>query len=584
MRTTMLAAVFLFAACGTVKDKPGATGDDDGSASGSDDAGVPTACTSAADCPAGYACDISTSECVMGALTIEPTEQVVVEGNRWWTAATNPILQGTFEGPTGSVVEVAVGSEMGMPATLTGTTWQMQLPPSSIAPADTTITVTLKDPSGGVVELKQLFKLDADAPQIALGTSKVRDERGDTISFTSGEPIHTHAGVEIDLGANSCASVYKYTYLMSAQGPAFGSQVSQNALAWNFTVNDVKVVSASYRLRGASNQVLADWQPVMAPNNGTYRVELDRDMYYWLYTYTGTLTVDLRARDWAGLESTISKCVDFHPLAPPLQIEALQPTAGTLANIPNLSSLSLTTDAEVSRLAGFGLGASIVSQRIVQYTDAPITLSLTPAVTGLQFSRSYIDDYVLVQSGSGTSCNNGGCAATVPADPADSATSGPVGQNSMTVGLIDEETGDFLLDTTIPARGPNDPPHAYRVVAYLGQLAQLRAPSTAVPGEFSLLGLGYTGLAPGAPITVCTETVEICKSLGCFESCSRAETYQRMVALDHATLAMDSVSIDLRTSLSPSQAGMTPSYVPASAFSVGAISWDSGDDDLPGPK
>src|SRR3954467_15102094 len=60
----------------------------------------------------------------------------------------------------------------------------------------------------------------------------VLDERGDTIDFSSGEPVHTHAGPAIDL-AKDCPAVWKYAYLESTQSPMFGRETTPNPLAWH---------------------------------------------------------------------------------------------------------------------------------------------------------------------------------------------------------------------------------------------------------------------------------------------------------------------------------------------------------------
>src|SRR5687768_9897239 len=101
----MVTSLVTAAACGSVED-PGVMGDETGSDMGSDsgsgsgsgtgtgsgsgsasvDAGMPqeTGCMKAADCGANMACDLATHECVVGALTIDPTD-FVVDANTWWT-------------------------------------------------------------------------------------------------------------------------------------------------------------------------------------------------------------------------------------------------------------------------------------------------------------------------------------------------------------------------------------------------------------------------------------------------------------------------------------------------------------------
>jgi hypothetical protein len=591
MRKMMLAATMMFAACGTSDpgDNNGSNDDGSGSNGSGMDAGVPMTCTSAEECGGGAACDIATHECVMGALTIEPTAEIVQDGSQWWTVVADPTVRGTFEGPTSAVIEVMAGSGQPVIATMEGNTWSAKLAAGSIAGGGTAVKVTMTDPSGGMIELQQQFRLDDVAPQITLGPSKLRDERGDTIDFSTGEPIHTHAGAEIDLGSGACASVYKYAYLMGAQDPTFGSQASQNPLAWNFDVADAKIVTASYRVRNANNQVLLDWTPVMPAPSGAYRVGVNRDMLPELGSYAGQLSIDLRARDWAGLETTYSRCVDYHPIAAPLAIEALAPGNASYAGMPGLFSMSLVADSPVSMLSGIALGAIVADQRITQYTAEPTRIALDATTGTINFARTYVDDFVVESTtpiSNPTTCGEvGSCDMTTPADPADSVQTGAVSSYSLVVALVDETTNTIPFDqTTIPARAANAAPHTYRVVVYVGQIPELRAPSGFMPSENSLLGLTYTGLPPAGGTTRCGSAITRCHFGTCVDYCSSTVTYKRIVALDHASLALSGVTLGLRTSPAPSIAAARPPHVPASMFQLGAMTWDAGNDDLPGPK
>ena len=174
-------------------------------------------------------------------------------------------------------------------------------------------------------------------------------------------------------------------------------------------------------------------------------------------------------------------------------------------------------------------------------------------------------------------------------DPPDSVRMGTITSGGPGALLIDEAT-DALVTTSasdyvIPARGANEPPHAYIILVHLMQLDDLRPSPGAynAPNENTLLGLTYTGLPPGAPVNVCSE-VGIKVVFGePVEYCRTMTTYRRMVALDHASLQMDGAAVDVKTTPSAGVTATIPSYVPASTFAVGPMTWDSGDDDLPGP-
>src|SRR6185503_20826387 len=172
-------------------------------------AGVPTpsVCMKAADCGTGKACDIATHECIAGVISMDETS-FVSDGTRLWTDSDQPTLHGLYVGPTSAIVEVAVGSGPWLMAELQNTSsWTIHLPSGSLTAADTTVRVMLTDPSGMDVELSRVMALDNIAPRIALASSIVRDERGDSIAFSTGEPVHTHAGAQIDLGAQGCPVV-----------------------------------------------------------------------------------------------------------------------------------------------------------------------------------------------------------------------------------------------------------------------------------------------------------------------------------------------------------------------------------------
>ncbi len=584
MRKMMLAATVMLAACGAVEDMAADDGSDDfgdaGTGSGDD---TPTSCTTAADCGNGRACDIARHECVTGSLTIEPTDEVVADGAQWWTSVADPVLRGTFSGPTGAEIVVTAGSGQAVSATMQGNTWSAKLGAGAITSAGTNVSVVMTDPSGGHVELVQQLTLDAVAPQISLAPSKVRDERGDTIDFSSGEPVHTHAGAEIDLGANGCPSVYKYAYLMDAQNPTFGSQASQNPLAWNFSIADAKIASASYRVRNAQNQVLLDWTAVMAGTSGLYRVDARRDAIAQLGSYTGQLTIDVRARDWTGLETTFSRCIDFHPLAAPLEIGMLQPVTTSLATTPGLFGMSLPADSPVSDLAGYvTMGANVVSQRVVQYTNEPIHVTIEGSLANLRIKRTYVDDYVPVATAPGSACG-AGCAWNPPADPPELVFDGAATSWALVPFLIDEATSSYVTTypLVIPPRAANEAPHAYRVALLLGQLSDLRV-GAAMPNEVTLNNITYTGYAPSGPSYACSAKVFENRNGVLQEVCTQTTTYKRIVALDQARILMDNAIVDLRTSPSAAVPASVPANVPASTFAAGALTWDSGNDDLPG--
>src|SRR6185503_12714216 len=135
----------------------------------------------------------------------------------------------------------------------------------------------------------------------------------------------THAGADIDLAGPGCPAIYKYAYLMDATAPMYGSAASPNPLAWKLTIADAKLdpTSKAFRVRTDTNQVVLSWTPTPAPDTaGVHRIELTRAGGAYaiasLGTRTGKFYIDVRARDWNGLETTVSYCFDNHPLAAPV--------------------------------------------------------------------------------------------------------------------------------------------------------------------------------------------------------------------------------------------------------------------------
>ena len=154
----------------------------------------------------------------------------------------------------------------------------------------------------------------------------VRDERGDTIDFSTNEPVHTHAGASIDL-STGCPAVYKYAYLMDDQSPVFGRQTTTNALAWHVMtdVGSLDAGATAYRVRADNGAVLLDWTSTSPDATGLYTVELHRNGAHGiaaLGTQRGKMYVDIRSAP-RGLE-TATRRLGHHRLAAPLQIEQLQ--------------------------------------------------------------------------------------------------------------------------------------------------------------------------------------------------------------------------------------------------------------------
>jgi hypothetical protein len=516
-------------------------------------------------------------------LTIEPNDEVVSDGARWWTSNGGPLVNGRFVG-TASAIELGVRGTT-TTAVISSDTWAARLPADAIAASDTRVIVTMIDESGARVELDETFVLDTIAPKITLAPSTMRDERGDVIDFSTGEPVHDHEGDEMDLAAGGCVTVYKHAYLGDA---LFGRQTAPNPLALNFAIREAMVSQTHYRVRDASDRVLLDWTPVVNVTGGPYRVELERKTVPALADYAGELHVDMLVRDWNGLEAIDSACIDYRPLAAPLQTFGVDNARGTWNGMPSLVAMTMRANSPMSVLSNTTLGPAIATQRIVQYTAEPIAVALAMPSVGMSYARTYVDDYVATETQplSNTTCDDIDCSAP-PADPADFVSSGPVATGKWTLVLVDETTNQVVTAVgtnapIIPARAANEAPRAYRLVAHLGQVEELSVKPGVTPAEHTLNGVGYTGIAPFDPQTRCSKTEEKCRMDVCVTMCTESTTYVRMLALDDAKLDMSGLSFELRTS-PRATFDADPLWSAPRTFSLGPTSWLSGDADLPGP-
>ena len=597
MRKMMTAAVLVLAACGNVEDQTpgmdvgsGGSGSDTGSGSDGMDGGMPARCATAADCGASQGCDTSTQTCVTETVMIDPGTDVVVDGTRWWTSVGDPILHGTYAGLPGAAVQAIVGSGPGTPATMAGNAWTVKLPSGSITGADTWVRFVLNDPSGGHTEVDQLFTLDTAAPQITLAASTLRDERGDTIDFSTGEPVHTHAGAEIDLASGACPSVYKYTYLADATAPSYGSAASPNPLTWNFTITDTKLdtSSAQLRIRNEANTTLVSWIPAPAADAaGVRHLTLTRNGGAYPLAAIGSagkLYIDVKARDWNGLETTASWCFENHPLAAPLEVDSFEQG--------ELFGMSLPADSPISQLINNGGQVGVLKQRIVQTTAEPITMTWSATTGDIQYTSTAFNDVVTESKNDGRLCSAGANVCTTSAAPTPSAnplatTTGTIPSGRLFAALRDESTGTIVtqgsslaLMYTIPARGPSEAPHVYRVLVISKQLSELQLPSLwDWMQEHVLMGLTYTGLTPADRGSTCSYIVQT--AFG--SACQLRNYWWGVSALDHVTLAFAALHASVGLSATTNGTPAPASYVPAANLATSSLTWDSGNDDLPGP-
>jgi hypothetical protein len=565
MRKTMALVLVMFAAaCGTVQPASVPIGDDDAEMDPGMDAGSD---------PQAPLLD--------GKLTIEMQADYIDDGSRWWTSTAAPLLRGTFSGPSLVAIKVTAGTTTVM-AILEAGTWSAQLPAGAIDVDDTDVNVEMTDSTGAALATSQVFAYDGAGPAITLAPSTIKDERGDTIDFTKGEPFHTHAGATVDLAAAGCPVVYKYGYLMDAIIP-YGVNVTANPLAWHIKVTDMKLAAGSqaFRVRTDDGTVVRDWSAMPAADaNGVSTIELTRKggaaPIAALGTRTGQFFVDVRARDWSNNETVKSICFDHHPLQAPVAVSEFD--RGSLFRI------DFAADILAKSLINVGGVVDVVSQAIVHETAEPTTLTWSVTSSAFNYSKSMFDGYVSEEKAEQFYCLNGNTDPKCATTWAGVATGGY--QNAtgtftpaLSIAVVDETAGTTLatsttasITVTLPARPANAAAHIYRFVLKSSAMTALQPASLGGNyGDYALLGLLYTGAAPQSAGVHCAAMI----STSWGPMCQRVAYHYRVSALDRAQLSM---TLSSRIQ----QGGADAPYVSSSVVAPTALAWDSGDDDLPG--
>lgn len=414
-----------------------------------------------------------------------------------------------------------------------------------------------------------------------------KDERLDTIDFTSGEPVHTHQGADLVVKPGAaCPAVYRYAYLMD-RAPKFGRQTTANAMELEVAVPTIALdTSAStYRLVTKDNAVLIPWTPIGAvPESGRVRIGMYRDAVPELGAYDGELRFDVRVRDTAGAEQMVSACWEHHPLAAPLSIEPAQAALGPTSLMARSLADPASRAIDVLMPTSSSLPA-MYSVRLTQQTADSINLGVAPAKPSGTFGSTLAYTYVPT----GTVPAPGNCedfpescdASPLPAVTTTTA-SGALTTGSTRWTLIDEVSGEKVpcssTKCVIPGRGASEAPHAYRLqiegtdftnlwhqVGTVGGVRDLTVPAGQV------IGL----LTPLDKIQRCTRF----KTIGGITACMTLVEYARLTALDRATLALAPLSIQIEAG-SDTIARRPVPYLPGGALTTSAITWDGGDGPL----
>lgn len=441
-----------------------------------------------------------------------------------------------------------------------------------------------EQPDGGMPEV-DAGEVPIDPTVLSIVPAHWKDERNDAIDFSTGEPVHTHQGAAVTIAAGGgCPAAYRYAYLMD-RAPAFGRQVTQNAIELEIAVPRIVLdASASaYRLTTPAGEVVIPWTSIGAvPESGRVRIALHRDETPKLGTYDGELHFDVRVRDSAGVEQLASACWIQHPMAAPVYVEPPQAALGPESlTARQLSTASHTIDLIIPTSSQ---PPAVYSARITQQTAEPVMISFAPAAPAGIFNSTLLYTY----QRTGTVTVPGNCddfpescdMSPLPA-PATSSASGALTAGAWTWTLVDESSGETIPcpsnTCALPGRASGAAPHPYRVTIAGSGFTDLwpQAGTISVLREVAVTG----GTALGVwilidKVTRCTHL----KTLNGITACIQLAQYTDLVALDRATLAMPPTAVQVMTGIGA--ATQPVPYLPNGAVTTPAVNWNGGDGPL----
>jgi hypothetical protein len=253
----------------------------------------------------------------------------------------------------------------------------------------------------------------------------------------------------------------------------------------------------------------------------------------------------------------------------------------------------MSTDSPMSKVVSWDGNVGILKQRIVQQTTEAIamtwsTTTMQPHYMSTTFGgwvAEYQQNNVMCQPGN----TNAQCVmASKPLGaPSENTTSGITQHAKYGVIIRDENTNQIIqasstpsVTWTIPARTTSEPPHAYSIEIVGSAFVELAAPwgdFDGITAEHTLMSLGYSGTTASRVSSGCATMTQT--AFG--PMCSQSVTYWQYTAMDQATLLFDSFDATITTGID-AQTMTGVRYVPTSTTTSGSLSWNSGDDDLPG--
>jgi hypothetical protein len=432
---------------------------------------------------------------------------------------------------------------------------------------------------------------------IAALPTQIADERADIVTFFP-DPKHDHVGTSIKLGEPfSCPEVFKYGYLLAVQPPV-GAELTRNPLAFRF--HTTGALSIEYRVR-RNDSTLLDWTPA-ALDNGDAEVVLHRDGARGvtdLASSAGRYFIDARARNADDQEVTTSSCWEHRPLATPVQVIEFQESQ----RAGSLSTFSLAGDSRISQLVNSGNGVPVFENQIIHTANEPVVMRISvPTPPGANYSVTIADDIVTTTASDSVtcaiSCPSGSTTCTpfkskdprcgkdpLLADPVEAPQIGSL-TPAWRIVVIDSATGQPAPECTVDGlsatcalapRAANDPRMLGMLLVASGA-APLFPPGGA--DEQTFLGLGYTGLPVTEAAVACNKMITTLGAGGSIFTCVNVTTFHRLIAIDDAFVSFAAPSIVVQTGFSAGLLAAAP-YLPALVPGI-PMTWDAGNDDLPG--
>ena len=407
----------------------------------------------------------------------------------------------------------------------------------------------------------------------------VLDERNDAIDFSTGVPVHTHTGSATGFSGTGCPDIYKYAYLEGTAAPMYGAQTNENPLAFHI-ISDVDALDAkmtAYRVRTAT-EMLLDWTPMAADDNGVYTIDLRRDAIAALGSQVASMYVDARFHSTAGTDSIKTTCWTNHPLAAPLKIGT--PNKGGLFDMSFANHSAISTVMNPATFTGTSYGADVATISIVQQTAEPTNIRISiPKPTGTG-SRHVVNTWVGGEDIPDNYTCSGTCIPSLATTAIDDAAAL---SGAWELRIVDYATGATVCSSSstdhvtvacqIPARASGAFAHPYTATLSLAGEASVTPPvlNTAIADlMYGTTWLTGSQANVATPVRACSKWHDI----GLSHICDATAFYGNFSISNLATISFDSIAFTLLTFAGDPSTGVAPPYL--GPLELAAVTWSSG--------